>query len=104
MCGRLSMAASVAVCVDACVERAECVGGGSPQLSSRIAICLSRLIPPLVGFCYDVVWALTLGGGATCACVLCVRRQVSKEFKDFVTAIGECKSKQEEDRIILKEM
>jgi hypothetical protein len=38
--------------------------------------------------------------------VLCarVRRQVSKDFKDFVTAIGECKSKQEEDRIILKEM
>jgi hypothetical protein len=31
-------------------------------------------------------------------------RQVSKDFKDFVTAIGECKSKQEEDRIIMKEM
>ena len=30
--------------------------------------------------------------------------QVSKDFKDFVTAIGECKSKQEEDRIIMKEM
>ena len=30
--------------------------------------------------------------------------QVSKEFKDFVTAIGECKSKQEEDRIVTKEM
>jgi hypothetical protein len=29
---------------------------------------------------------------------------VSKDFKDFVTAIGECKSKQEEDRIIMKEM
>ena len=39
---------------------------------------------------------------------LCVRAracwQVSKDFKDFVTAIGECKSKQEEDRIIMKEM
>ena len=29
---------------------------------------------------------------------------MSKDFKDFVTAIGECKSKQEEDRIIMKEM
>ena len=43
--------------------------------------------------------ALTWRG---CTCGVAV--QVSKDFKDFVTAIGECKSKQEEDRIIMKEM
>jgi hypothetical protein len=31
-------------------------------------------------------------------------QEASKEFRDFVTAIGECKSKQEEDRIVAKEM